>query len=959
MAALLRSIQVLAVAQEHPRVVVLTAGAQEADVNREMGRGLMGAAAWGFMRSIPLEAPQLRTRFAACHESSRPASYEDDIEFWAQSLCKELSSETEREIVYTRDRLTRRDEMSKGSLEALQSLDITVRTCACDVAQTDAVADLLLRNCVGGIVHAAGVIDFVELKAAANLPFVSLNLGPVAEDKFGQADSALRLTPPKHFQAAIRRVLECAGTCLPSSVCFAQVDWTRFLRELGADIAILDKFSEVDVTSRSAASPFQSLAGDELEQQLGEVVQEIAQRFLSEDHSADSPLMESGLDSLSAIDFRNSVAKELGVKLPSTLMFDHPTTKAVAAFAASLISSKPAGTPAVPAAQSSIAGTPCFGDKDPLAVGSGACRFPLEGTTPRQMWDALAEKIDAVTEIPADRWDVDEYFDSDPEVPGMMTVRHGAFVKGADLFDAAFFGLSPVESKIMDPQQRLLLEVVYQSFHVAGMPMTALTGMSACITVGQCHQDWGHVGFGTDSSSLKKIGAYTGLGVSTAVSSNRVSYLLGLKGPSVTVDTACSSSLVAVDIAVSALRRGRSTVAASSGVNLCLLPAPFVACSKAHMLSQDGRCKTFDASANGYARGEGCGSVTLSLSETRATVVLRGSAVNQDGRSSSQTAPHGPSQEAVMRTALSEAELEPSSVSAVETHGTGTALGDPIEVGAFRNTLREGRHLEAAAGLAGLMKIISALPLRMAAPNLHFQSLNPHCDLEDFPTVIPVELSELATVASHVSSGLSSFGFGGTNAHVVLEDSAERPSVLVEAPIFKRQSFAWQAQRHALLTKTMRTAEGSQVFLRPFSGKLLELVSHHIIFGEIVVPGATYIEMALGVGVVHFGGRDKQWNIRKVGFTSPLVLKQLDTGELTRDVSLQLGLIALDAYDGSICVLCFGCRQSGQMPLWVCSAGPIVGSVTKGCVYVAPCAYRDYRKVQACEVVCFKNALQS
>ena len=470
----------------------------------------------------------------------------------------------------------------------------------------------------------------------------------------------------------------------------AQVDWTRFLRELGADIAVLDKFSEVDVAS-SVPSPFQGLDGDELEQQLGAVVQEIAQRFLSEDHSADSPLMESGLDSLSAIDFRNSVAKELSVKLPSTLMFDHPTTKAVAAFAASLMSSKPTGTPAGPASQSSIAGTP-FVDNEPLAVGSGACRFPLEGTTPRQMWDALAEKIDAVTEIPADRWDVDEYFDSDPEVPGKMTVRHGAFVKGADLFDAAFFGLSPVESKIMDPQQRLLLEVIYQSFHVAGMPMTVLTGMSACITVGQCHQDWGHVGFGTDSSSLQKIGPYTGLGVSTAVSSNRVSYLLGLKGPSVTVDTACSSSLVAVDIAVSTLRRGRSTVAASSGVNLCLLPAPFVACSKAHMVSPDGRCKTFDASANGYARGEGCGSVTLCLlSETRATVVLKGSAVNQDGRSSSQTAPHGPSQEAVMRMALSEAELEPSSISAVETHGTGTALGDPIEVGAFRNTLREGR----------------------------------------------------------------------------------------------------------------------------------------------------------------------------------------------------------------------------------------------------------------------------
>ena len=248
--------------------------------------------------------------------------------------------------------------------------------------------------------------------------------------------------------------------------------------------------------------------------------------------------------------------------------------------------------------------------------------------------------------------------------------------------------------------------------------------------------------------------------------------------------------------------------------------------------------------------------------------------------------------------------------------------------------------MEAAAGLAGLMKVISALPLRMAAPNLHFQSLNPHCDLEDFPTVIPVELSELATVASHVSSGLSSFGFGGTNAHVVLEDSAERPSVLVEAPIFKRQSFAWQAQRHALLAKTMRTAEGSQVFLRPFSGKLLELVSRRlrqpVMFVSKTLSGASVqCAQACTRPSHHFwrdcgawcnlhrnGARGRGSSLRRqgqamehpqgnpaaklsdvssqpaspfleasqVGFTSPLVLKQLDTGELTRDVSLQLGL---------------------------------------------------------------------
>ena len=258
----------------------------------------------------------------------------------------------------------------------------------------------------------------------------------------------------------------------------------------------------------------------------------------------------------------------------------------------------------------------------------------------------------------------------------------------------------------MDPQQRLLLEVIYQSFHVAGMPLSSLTGMDAGITVGQCNNDWGHMGFSGSTEASEKIGPYTGLAVSTSISSNRVSYLLGLKGPSATVDTACSSSLVAVDVIVSNLRRGRSTVGAASGVNLCLIPGPFIACSKAHMLSEDGRCKTFDASANGYVRGEGCGSATLSLLDggvgLKPVVVLKGSAVNQDGRSSSQTAPHGPSQQAVIMTALAEAELEPQSVSCMETHGTGTALGDPIEVGALGNTLGEGRSADVPLALCAV-----------------------------------------------------------------------------------------------------------------------------------------------------------------------------------------------------------------------------------------------------------------
>jgi len=245
------------------------------------------------------------------------------------------------------------------------------------------------------------------------------------------------------------------------------------------------------------------------------------------------------------------------------------------------------------------------------------------------------------------------------------------------------------------------------------------------------------------------------------------------------------------------------------------------------MLSEDGRCKTFDASANGYVRGEGCGSAILTLLDDapKSIIKLKGTAVNQDGRSSSQTAPHGPSQQAVILTALSEAAVEPSTASVMETHGTGTALGDPIEVGALKNTYGDGRssplalcavktnigHLEGAAGMAGLLKVMSMLPKRRAAPNLHFQALNPHCDLENFPSFIPSESTMDLAASGASSSGLSSFGFGGTNSHVVLEDSSAPEEAVEELPVFKRQSFAWQQRRHALLSRTLKTPEGVQV----------------------------------------------------------------------------------------------------------------------------------------------------
>eukprot|EP00434_Breviolum_minutum_P009960 symbB.v1.2.008780.t1/scaffold514.1/size193457/6 len=267
------------------------------------------------------------------------------------------------------------------------------------------------------------------------------------------------------------------------ALCFAKVEWGRFLRELGAEIPVLQDFAGEEEEATSGAkgptvpAALRGLDAPELEIKIGQMVQGIATGILGvDDLSGDAPLMEAGLDSLSSVDFRNSVAKELpGVKLPSTLMFDHPTTKAIATFAseqlASVVSALPEGPAVVPKpkirAKAALV-APEATNRAALALTGASCRFPLEGTTPLEMWEQLTNKTDGIVEIPLERWDVDAYFDEDAEVPGMMTVRHGGFVKNADCFDASFFGLSPAESKVMDPQQRLLLEVIYQSFHASG-----------------------------------------------------------------------------------------------------------------------------------------------------------------------------------------------------------------------------------------------------------------------------------------------------------------------------------------------------------------------------------------------------------------------------------------------------------------------------------------------------------
>jgi acyl transferase domain-containing protein len=426
---------------------------------------------------------------------------------------------------------------------------------------------------------------------------------------------------------------------------------------------------------------------------------------------------------------------------------------------------------------------------EPIAIVGMGCRFPGGAVSPVTFWQLLRDGVDAISEVPADRWDVDSFYDANPEAPGKSTTRWGGFLEGIEEFDAAFFGISPREATRMDPQQRLLLEVAWEALEEAGQPVQNLRGRAAGVFVGihSLSSDY----YLRQSGSLQDVDVYTSTGVAHSIMANRLSYLLDLSGPSLAVDTACSSSLVAVHLACQSLRLGECDLALAGGVNLILSPEVTVALSKLNMMARDGRCKTFDARADGFVRSEGCGIVVLRrLEDAQAdgdpiVAVIRGTAVNQDGATNGITAPSGLAQQAVVRSALENGRMDPASVTYVETHGTGTALGDPIEVEALVEALGRGSepcflgavksnigHLESAAGIAGLIKAALCLRHGFVPPNLHFQALNPHIELPSNRFVIPTE-GQPWTSARGIPrvAGVSSFGFGGTNAHIVLEEA--------------------------------------------------------------------------------------------------------------------------------------------------------------------------------------------
>ncbi len=424
---------------------------------------------------------------------------------------------------------------------------------------------------------------------------------------------------------------------------------------------------------------------------------------------------------------------------------------------------------------------------EPIAIVGMACRFP-GASSPEAFWKLLKNGVDAITEIPSERWKADVFYNP-LGASDKMNTRWGAFLEKVDEFDARFFGISPREASRMDPQQRLLLETSWEALERAGLRIESLSASKTGVFIGIGSTDY--LQLHTDNQCL--LDAYVGTGNAHSIAANRISYLFNFKGPSLAVDTACSSSLAALHLAVQSLRQGESNLALAGGVNLILMPDTTIIFSQARMMSTKGRCATFDESADGYVRGEGCGVLVLKrYSEALRDgdpilALILGTATNQDGKSNGLTAPNGKAQEEVIESALCQARVEPKDLSYFEAHGTGTPLGDPIEIQSIANVLKKNRpegdkcwissvktnigHLEVASGVAGLMKVVLSLQHKQIPPHLHFKKINPYIPIDEMPLRIPLELSPWENTGAGRFAGINSFGFGGANVSVVLQEA--------------------------------------------------------------------------------------------------------------------------------------------------------------------------------------------